>query len=173
MDELFDALGYEMSHDLNVAVRAVLSTMRPGAERTCAAIRYYLYRTRKDPAWAWATVHSAGPLFGADTFRQASISIREGIENGDFNLPNATVGLDLLLGTVMAAMITLLGSEAPPDHPEVIARQILVGLGVKKATIDRCINAPLPEPFEGLAKPRASHPAMRDPRIRHQKEAAS
>jgi hypothetical protein len=73
----------------------------------------------------------------------------------------------------MASMITLLGSEAPPDHPEVIARQILVGLGVKKAIIDRCINGPLPEPFEGFAEPRVSRPTMRDPRIRHQKEVAS
>ena len=147
MDILFDELGFEISRDLNSNARTVMSEMHAGAERASAAVRYYLKRAREDSAWGWAVVNlsAPGPLFGTDTFRQATMSIADGIEAGEFYVSSVTIGRDLTLGTVLASMITMLRSDQPPDYPEMVARQILVGLGVKRDIIDRCIAMPLPD----------------------------
>lgn len=152
IDELFDALTYEISHDFNDAVQRTIQALPPGAERTAAALRYYLHRTRQDPVWGWAMVNlsSAGPIFGAETYRQATQSIEEGMATGEFDVPDVTVGRDLMMGTMLASMITLLSSEQPADHPEAVVRQIFKGLGVPSRTIELCVTASLPDP-EGQA----------------------
>ena len=145
MDELVEALHYDISHDVNVTVRALGSTLRAGAERCCAAIRYYLHRARDDKVWGWAMVNlsAAGPLFGIDTFHGTSTAIAEGFDVGEFVATNRTVARDLVLGTVLASMITLLSGEQPADHPEHAARQILIALGVRPEVVERCVRLPL------------------------------
>ncbi len=147
-EELFDALTFEISHDFNTAVLEIISAMRPGAERTAAALRYYLHRTCEDRAWGWAMVNlsTAGPIFGAETFRHASASIQEGIDSKEFVLADPAIGRDLMMGAVLASMITLLRNDLPAAYPEAVVRQILVGLGVRPEIIEHCVSAPLPDP---------------------------
>src|SRR5262245_58596981 len=57
LDELFQILAIELSHDFNQALLTTLEKIESSAERANAAIQHYLKRARRDPAWGWAMVH--------------------------------------------------------------------------------------------------------------------
>jgi AcrR family transcriptional regulator len=146
INELFDALAYEISHDINMRIRALLLLMPPGAFRVSAGSRFYLHQVRIDQAWGRAMINltGTGPQFGFASLQHVTQVIAEGIELGEFQIPNAEVGCDLLMGTVLSAMMTMVRAPFPDDYPEMIARQILIGLGVRPRLIANCIGSELP-----------------------------
>jgi AcrR family transcriptional regulator len=146
INELFDALAHEISHDINVRIRALLLLMPPGAFRVSTASRLYLHQVRIDQAWGRAMVNltGTGPQFGLDSLQHVIQAIAEGIELGEFQIPNVEVGCDLVLGTVLSAMMTMVRAPFPDDYPEMIVRQILIGLGVRPHLIADCIGSELP-----------------------------
>lgn len=158
-DELFKALAFEISHDFNDAVRVVLQRLPAGAIRSAFALRYYLHKTRDDPAWGWAMVNlsAGGPIFGDETYRYATESIEEGLVTEQFSIPGPEVGRDLMMGSTLAAMITLLRSHQPPDYPELVVAQILRGLGVSATLIEKCVTPDLPDPQAAAAEGTRSH----------------
>lgn len=152
VDELFGALTFEISHDFNIAVRAVIRTVPAGAMRSAFAIRYYMRRTRNDPSWGWAMVNlsAGGPIFGDETTRYGLECIAEGLITEQFDAQSAQIAYDFLHGAALAGMITLLRSEQPEDYPEQMVALALRGLGVSPTLIERCISPDLPDPFAFL-----------------------
>jgi AcrR family transcriptional regulator len=150
LDELFSALSFELSHEFNLSVQATLARMSDGAERTNAAMRYYLERARRDPQWGWAMVNISahGPLFGAETYESALRTVEEGIERGEFDLEDARFGRDMILGTCLAAMITQLREGSPESQPVMVSRHILRSLGVREARVAEIVAKPLPPPTQ-------------------------
>ena len=146
INELFDALAYEISHDINMRIRALLLLMPPGAFRVSAGSRFYLHQVRIDQAWGRAMINltGTGPQFGFASFQHVTQVIAEGVELGEFQIPNVEVGCDLLMGTVLSAMMSMVRAPFPDDYPEMIARQILIGLGVRPRLIADCIGSELP-----------------------------
>ena len=145
MDELFDALQYELNHDFNSAVLSELADMPLAAERAGFAIRYYLDRALEDPKWAWAMVNisAGGIIFGAETYKQAQRTVEEGIESGEFELTGPNSGRDILLGTTLAAMVTQLRNPPSPSYAASVARHVLRGMGVPKERVEEIIQRPL------------------------------
>lgn len=154
VDEMFHALAFEISHSFNTATRAVFTRAPAGAIRSAFALRYYLHKTRDDPAWGWAMVNlsAGGPIFGEETFRYATVSIEEGLVTEQFHLPSLEIGRDIMMGSTLSAMITLLRSEQPDDYPEMTVGQIMRGLGVSETLIEKCVTPPLPDPYDYLEK---------------------
>lgn len=154
VDELFQALTFEISHDFNDATRAVIRRLPAGAIRSAFALRYYLHKARDDREWGWAMVNlsAGGPIFGEETFNYATDSIREGMITGQFNIPSLEIGRDLMMGATLAAMMTLVRSQRDLSYPEAMVTQILRGLGVSETLIGKCITPRLPDPFVFLAK---------------------
>ncbi len=146
MEELYDALSYELNHEFNNAVTAIVSTMPYAAERASAGVRYYLERALKDPGWAWAMVNisTGGPIFGAETYMLAQKTTEEGIASKEFDLTGPNSGRDLTLGTTLAAMVTQLRNPPSPTYPASVARHILRGMGVPKDRVEEIIKMPLP-----------------------------
>lgn len=146
MDQLFDALSFELNHDFNRAVTALLRQMPHAAHRAGAAVRYYLERAMNDPQWAWAMVNisAGGPIFGADTYQHAQWTAEEGIASGEFKLTGPNSGRDLQLGTTLAAMITQLRNSPSPTYPVSVARHILLGMGVPSERVEEIVASPLP-----------------------------
>ncbi|MDF0546639.1 TetR/AcrR family transcriptional regulator [Sphingobium sp. H39-3-25] len=147
MEELFDALQYDLNHDFNTVVLQRINDMPFAAERAGFAIRYYLQRAREDSKWAWAMVHisAGGIIFGAETYRQAQITVEEGIAAGEFELTGPNSGRDILLGTTLAAMVTQLRNPPSDTYPASVARHVLRGMGVPKDRVEEIIHRPLPE----------------------------
>ena len=146
INELFDALAYEISHGINERIRALQLLMPPGAFRVSAGARLYLHQVRIDPAWGCAMVNltGTGPQFGPSSLQHVTHVIAEGIELGEFQISNAQVGCDLVMGTVLSAMMSMVRAPYPDDYPEMIVRQILIGLGVCPQLISDCIGSDLP-----------------------------
>ena len=147
LEQLFEVLAIELSHDLNRALVATWDESLSHAEGSNAAIQHYLNYARRDPAWAWAMVHlnAFGPPFGSEAWDACYRSIAKGIEAGEFDVPSATVGRDLMTGTVMATVRTMLRSAGNRSQPRVVAYHLLRALGVADARAKAIAERPLPE----------------------------
>jgi AcrR family transcriptional regulator len=147
LEQLFEVLAIELSHDLNSALVATWDETLSHAEGSNAAVQHYLNYARRDPAWAWAMVHlnAFGPTFGAESWEACYRSIAQGIEAGEFDVPNATVGRDLMTGTVMATVRTMLRSDMQRSGPRVVAYHVLRALGVPDARAKEITDRPLPD----------------------------
>lgn len=146
MAELRDALTFEVTHDFLEAVTAAITQLPDARHRSSCAVRFYLRRARTDRRWAWSMINmsAAGIIFGAETFRQAEETLREGVAEGVFALPSVELGRDLLLGTTLASMASIVRSAMPRDYPETVACHILLGLGVPLDEAALCAQIPLP-----------------------------
>jgi AcrR family transcriptional regulator len=148
LEQLFEVLAIELSHDLNHALVASWDETRSHAEGSNDAIQHYLVHARRDPAWAWAMVHLSafGPTFGAEAWEACYRAIEQGIDAGEFDVPNATVGRDLMTGTVLATVRTLLRSGGGDRSlPRITAYHLLRALGVPDARARAITNRPLPD----------------------------
>ncbi len=147
LEQLFEVLAIELSHELNRALVSKFEDVRSHAEGANAAIQHYLNYAARDPAWAWAMVHLSafGPSFGAESWEACYRSIEKGIESGEFDVPNATVGRDLMTGTVLASVRTMLRSGSRHSQPRVVAFHLLRALGVADARAREVADGPLPE----------------------------
>lgn len=153
VEDLFRETSFAISHDFNDAVRAVIRRMPGGAIRLAFGLRYMLHRTQEDPAWGWAMVNLSvgGVFFGEEVRRYATEAIEEGLVTEQFSIPSAAIGFDLVMGTALSAMTTMLLSERAADYAEMIVTQIFRGLGVSDTLISKCVLPPLPDPFQYLA----------------------
>ena len=146
LEQLFEVLAIELSHDLNRALVSTWDETLTHAEGANAAIQHYLEYARRDPAWAWAMVHLSafGPTFGAEAWEACYRSIEKGIEAGEFDVPNAAVGRDLMTGTVLATVRTALRSDDAPSKSQIVAYHVLRALGVPDARAKQIAERPLP-----------------------------
>jgi AcrR family transcriptional regulator len=145
LEQLFEVLAIELSHDLNRALVATWNETLSHADGANAAVQHYLNYARRDPAWAWAMVHLSafGPTFGTEAWEACYRSIAKGIEAGEFDVPNATVGRDLMTGTVLATVRTTL--RGGRSQPRIIAYHLLRALGVPDARARGIAESPLPD----------------------------
>jgi AcrR family transcriptional regulator len=146
MAELREALSVEVTHGFLEAVTAKISRISDARDRSALAVRFYLHRARADRRWAWSMINlsAAGAIFGAETFGQAEQTVREGVEEGAFKLHSVALGRDLLLGTTLAAMASIVRGEVDDDYPESVAASILFGLGVPLEQAVTCAHRTLP-----------------------------
>jgi AcrR family transcriptional regulator len=147
LEQLFGVLAIELSHELNGALVATWNETLSHAEGASAAIQHYLNYARRDPAWAWAMVHLSafGPTFGGEAWEACHRSIAKGIEAGEFDVPNAVVGRDLMTGTVLASVRTTLRSGSSRSQSRIVAYHVLRALGVPDARAKDIADRPLPE----------------------------
>ncbi len=146
MAELREAVGFELTHDFLNAVTAAIAVLDDPRERAAAAIRFYLGRVAGDPGWGRSILNlsSDGLFFGAETHRQAERTVREGIDAGVLDLPGSALGRDLVLGTGLAAIASILSGDAAPNYPVEVAAAILRGLGVEVREAQSIAARPLP-----------------------------
>ena len=158
MEDLREALTHEVTHDFLVAVTRTVNSLPDPRDRAATALRYYLHRAREDRRWAWSMINmSANGIFlGSETYRQAEQTVREGIDAGVLTIPSSALGRDIVLGSVLAAMTSLLKQDMPQGYPEEIAEHILLGLGVPAAIAHRTARIELPRLRYADEEPKAS-----------------
>ena len=146
MAELREAVAHEVTHEFLRAVTEVLNGVPDARQRAAAGVRFYVRRARRDPRWGWSmlNVSASGLLFGRETYRRAERTVARGMKEGVWLVPSSEIGRDILLGTTIAAMGSVLRSELPEDFPEEIAAFALCGLGVEREEAFRFANMPLP-----------------------------
>ena len=147
MLDLREALSHEVTHEFLSRVKATIDALADPRERSAVAIRYYLRRAASDRRWAYSmlNISASGHIFGVETHRQAEHTIREGIAAGCFPINSVDLGRDILLGTCVAAMGSLVREQLPASYPETVAGHILQAMGVPPADARRIAHLPLPE----------------------------
>jgi AcrR family transcriptional regulator len=143
LEQLFEILAIELSHDLNRALASAFDETQSHADGSNAAVQHYLNYARRDPAWAWAMVHLSafGPTFGGEAWDACYRAIEKGIEAGEFDVPSATVGRDLMTGTVLATVRTTL--RGGRSDPRVVSHHVLRALGVPDGRAKEIAERPL------------------------------
>lgn len=146
MAELREALTHELTHDFLNDVSFAISRLKDPREKASVAFRFYLHRARTDRNWAWSIINVSanGIFFGAETQRHAEQTIREGINKGVLDFTESSLGTDLVLGTAVASIATMLRREMPDDYPETAAEHVLRGLGVSPTKARAIARVPLP-----------------------------
>lgn len=146
MAELREAVTYEVTHAFLTAVTRTVSQLEDPRERAAAAIRFYLHRVRDVPGWgrSMLSLSANGIIFGAETFRQAEITVQEAMAADHFAISESALGRDAILGTTIAAVSTMLRERKSEDYPEAVATVILRGLGVGTAEASEIAHRPLP-----------------------------
>jgi AcrR family transcriptional regulator len=147
MAELRDAVTYEVTHDFLTSVTNTVSRLPDPRERISVAIRFYLHRVREVPGWGRSMINLSanGIIFGAETFRQAEMTVADAMAANQLKIADRASGRDLILGTTIAAISTMLREERGGDYPEQVVTLILVGLGVAPDAAAGIAARPLPE----------------------------
>lgn len=147
MAELREALTEEVTHDFLVSVTDTISPMADARHRASIAVRFYLHRARSDRRWGWSMLNmsASGQIFGSETYRQAEATIAEGMADGVFPILCSKIGRDMLLGSTLAAVGSLIREEQPDNYPEGIAAYILHALRVPFEEAQAIAAMPLPE----------------------------
>lgn len=146
MGELREAVSYEVTHAFLTAVNETVSQLADARERAAAAIRFYMHRVREVPRWGRSMINlsASGIIFGAETYRQAEQTVAEGMAAGQFLVAEIALGRDLVLGTTIAAIATMLRDDKGEGYPEAVAAIILRGLGVGVQEAEAIARRPLP-----------------------------
>lgn len=146
----FDALQAALFEDLSTrfdnAVHLAFEQLEGPPERTAAAIRFYLTHVVEDEEWGWGMVNIGMGVgfFTAIVSERAAETIQQGIDAGDFTIPNAQAGRDILMGAGLAAATTLLNGQAADDHIETVAAGVLQALGLPAARALQLARIELP-----------------------------
>ncbi|WP_310426165.1 helix-turn-helix domain-containing protein [Chamaesiphon sp. VAR_48_metabat_135_sub] len=151
-EEVLTAVAAALSDEMNHGIWAQSEVITDPAERMAIAIRQFLHQARRDSTWGWVIVRSglvAAPL--SETIKTGvTTDLEAGIRLERFQVETQQAAIDLILGTGLMAMRTILGGHSEPDYPEQIAKLILKTLGVDDGeahSIAFQVLAPLPSRY--------------------------
>jgi AcrR family transcriptional regulator len=140
------ALFEELSARFDRSVHAAFAQLAGPAERTAAAIRFYLRHVVEDREWGWGMVNTGMGVgfFHATVSDRVLETIQDGIAAGEFTIASAAAGRDILLGAGLAAAITLLHDEGAEQHIQTVAAGVLLALGTPAERAGQLARMPLP-----------------------------
>jgi AcrR family transcriptional regulator len=131
-EEVLTAVAAALSDEMNQSIWMQSVEINDPAERMAIAIRHFLHQAMRDTTWGWVIVRIglvAAPL--SETIEHGvTTDLQSGIQLQRFQVDNEQAAIDLILGTGLMAMRSILGGQTTPDHPEQIAKLILKTLGV-------------------------------------------
>ena len=145
-EEVVEAASLRLAELLQDEITASSAAVTDAAERMAIATRRFVTQAVRDPVWAAALIRvstSSGEPLG----RMAGPvlhDLRLGRRRGRFTYRSETAALDLVTGTVLAGMRSVLESRAGEEHPALIAGLVLRGLGLPAAEADDLVRSPLP-----------------------------
>jgi AcrR family transcriptional regulator len=146
-EEVLEALSLRLAERLQEEITAACAGVSDGAERMAIGTRRFVLNAVRDPVWAAALVRvsTSSPQAQTRMARPVLHDLRLGRRGGRFTYRDETAALDLVQGTVLAGIRTVLDGRAGAEHAALIAGMILRGLGVPAAEADALVKRPLPE----------------------------
>jgi AcrR family transcriptional regulator len=160
-DELLRSVADALSNELIMIIEGSAGGFVDAAKRIACGVRIYLQTACECPLFAKFVARAgfgvAGPLSPVQHYLPGHIT--SGTQTARFAESTARVGMDLITGTTLAAVVQIAAGPVPPHYPEQIAAAILRGLGVpgKQAQRLSIVELPRIEPGSGtlLARARA------------------
>jgi AcrR family transcriptional regulator len=145
-EALLEATSLRLARRLHEAIAASRAAVDDPAERMAIGCRRFVLQAEHDPVWAaallrvWHTT-STPSATAADPLLA---DLRGGRRRGRFKFADEKVALDLVQGTVIAGMRSVLDGRPAGAHATAIAAVVLRGLGMTPAEADAIAARPLP-----------------------------
>lgn len=134
-EDVLKAVAGNLSDEINQKIWVQYAEISDPAERLAIAIRQFLRQAIRDSTWGWVIVRIglvAAPL--SETMERGMMTdLEAGIRLNRFQVDSLQAASDLVLGTGLMAIHSILEGRAEPDYPEQIAKIILKTLGVNDA----------------------------------------
>jgi len=145
-DELIEAASARLAERFFEDITASAASVTDPAQRVAIGSRRFVLRAVGDPTWARALLRVWGstPLLHAHTATPVLADIRAGRRRGRFAVKSEAAAVDLVQGSVVAGMRTVLEGRAGEEHASAVASLVLRGLGVASAEADAIAHRPLP-----------------------------
>jgi AcrR family transcriptional regulator len=146
-EEILDAVAASFVEEFRRVMDAIQRAVDDPAERIAIAIRLFLERVRDDRLWGWfmARYASSLPILRDQTreiIRERIIA--DGLRRRRFRLPSTRAIGDLIAGTSVTALRSILEGRAPLEIATEVAELVLRGLGVPLGDAHRIANRPIP-----------------------------
>lgn len=144
--ELLTATSTWLTDDLVESIESEIQTIPDPVIRHGIGLRLWMRKAQSDPSWCGFV--TAIWFHGGFALKAPLRDIRMGIKSGDFNCPDANVGVDMAMGTMRQGMIRLIHNPSPrlgKGFGDKIARIILQGLGASPVKIAETMAYPLPD----------------------------
>jgi len=154
-EALLEATSLRLALRLHTAIAASRTGVADPAERVAIGCRRFVLQARHDPVWAAALLrvwHST-PVLSASAADPLLADLRAGRRVRRLKYVNETAALDLVQGTVLSGMRSVLEGRAVDEHASAIAAVVLRGLGVAPAEADAIAARPLPPLVETRPAP--------------------
>jgi AcrR family transcriptional regulator len=145
-EEIIDAVALRLADDLSEQQSRMFADVEAGAARLTLAVRSFVLRAAEDRAWGlvFLRVSAAAAKLGHAVTRKTLGNLRRGLKAGTFRYESEAAALDLVFGTTMAGMRTVVDGRAGPGHDRAIAYTVLRGLGTKHPEAERLVARPFP-----------------------------
>ena len=131
-EDVLRAVAASLSDVMNQKIWAQYAAISDPAERMAIGLRQFLHQAMRDATWGWVIVRIglvAAPL--SETIERGLLSdLEAGIRLERFRVDSVQACVDLVLGTSLMAMRTILEGPTEPNYPEQITKLILKSLGV-------------------------------------------
>lgn len=169
-EEILDAVAASLVEEFRRVMSAIQRTVDDPAERIAIAIRLFLGRVRDDTLWGWFMARYAPSLpILRDQTREIIREriVTDGLRRRRFRLPSTRAVGDLIAGTSVTALRSILEGRAPVEIASEVAELILRGLGVPLGEARRIANRPIPS----LGAPNAASTRARSARRASRQDA--
>ena len=166
-EALLEATSVRLAERLHLAVAASRTAVDDPAERVAIGCRRFVGQVTHDPVWAAALLrvwHSTSTP-SARAADPLLADLRAGRRRGRLRYGSEAAALDLVQGTVLAAMRTVLEGRADAAHASAVATIVLRALGVPADEAESIAPRPLPAMTPAdTARPRPLAPGPRQRR---------
>jgi len=145
--EILDAVATSFVEEFRAVMTAIQKRVDDPAERIAVAIRLFLERVKEDRLWGWFMARYAPSL---PVLRdQTRTIIREqivadGLRRRRFHLPSTRAVGDLIAGTSVTALRSILEGRASVAIASEVAELVLRGLGVSLEEAAEIARRPIP-----------------------------
>lgn len=131
-DDVLAAIAKWVAERFTERVVASMEGETDGAARMAIGNRRFVLLAMESPKWALLLMQLAAtaPATTEKIRTHALADLRLGIKQKQFKVPSEEAGLDLINGTVNAAMVTATLGGAPKHHDIAVATLVLRGLGM-------------------------------------------
>jgi AcrR family transcriptional regulator len=145
-EELIEAASFQLAKRFFDEITASSAGVTDPAERVAIGARHFVLQAMRDSTWGAALlrVWASTSVLNERTAEPVLADLRAGRRRRRFMFTSERAAADLVRGTVLAGMRTVLEGRAGARHAADVAALVLRGLGIDGDEADEIVNLPLP-----------------------------
>jgi AcrR family transcriptional regulator len=140
------ALASQLARELTTEIDAITHQIPDTALRLVITAKLTMRLLVKVPLLGNFLIQLPWPNQSPDTnvFKNLSSDVELGIKEGLFTKMPASIGCNLLIGSLIGGIHTLLGKPASKSYENKVLYQVLMGLGLDSKMADDLLSIPVP-----------------------------